>query len=74
MRPKGLPPDTQPCQRVLDWLIKHAPSACSPKVASRALRMPEGDVTTVLVGLAENGFAVRETSCYRAALDEDGVL
>lgn len=72
MRPKGLPPDTQPVQRVLDWLIKHSPSACSPKSAARALRMREPEVATVMVGLAGHGFVVRETACYRAAQDEDG--
>jgi hypothetical protein len=36
--------------------------------------MPEPDVNTVLVGLAGDGFAVREVHCYRAADEGDGEL
>lgn len=70
-RPKGMPPDRQPAQRVLDWLIKYAPSACSPRVISRALKTDELDAIMTLYVLEEGRFVVREESCWRAAGEED---
>jgi hypothetical protein len=71
LRPRGLPPDTQPRQRVLDWLIKYAPSACSPRAIGRALRMEELEVVMTLLVLEDGRFVVRESSCFRAAEEND---
>lgn len=70
-RPRGLPPDRRPVQRVLDWLIKHAPSACSPKATARALRMDENEVGLCMTTLEDGRFVVREHWCFRAVGDED---
>lgn len=74
-RPRGMPPDAQPVQRVLDWLIKYAPSACSPKATARALRMKEPTVATCMRWLGDNGFVVEESAphmaLFRAAGDDD---
>lgn len=71
MRPKGLPPDTQPRQRVLDWLIKYSPACSSPRTIARALRMDELDATMALLVLRDHGFVVKQTEGYRAALESD---
>ncbi len=70
-RPKGLPPDQHPRQRVLDWLIKYAPSAHMPTTVARALRMNELDVRMALILLEDGRFVVREEPCFRAAMDYD---
>lgn len=70
-RPRGQAPDAQPIQRVLDWLIKYAPSACSPKATARALRMKEPVVAQSMLWLGENRFVVREGFCFRAAGEDD---
>lgn len=72
MRPKGMPPDHQPVQRVLDWLIKYSPSACSPKATARALRMQEPVVAMSMAWLADGKFVVQDGFCFRAAGEEDG--
>lgn len=71
MRPRGVPPDTQPIQRVLDWLIKYSPSACSPRAIGRSLRMDELAVTMTLLVLEDGKFIVRESSCFRAVGEDD---
>ncbi len=70
-RPKGCPPDHQPVQRVLDWLIKYAPSACSPRAIGRALRLDELEATMVLLQLEDGRFVVRDHRCFRAAGEDD---
>lgn len=71
-RPKGVPPDRQPVQQVLDWLCKLAPSACDAGQAARELRLDEELAGRVLVGLGREGFAVREDGeCFRAADEDD---
>lgn len=74
VRPKGLPPDTQPRQRVLDWLIKYSPACSSPRTIARALRMDELDVTMAILLLEDFGFVVRIEGHFRAALDHDPPL
>ena len=66
-----MPPDRRPVQRVLDWLIKHSPSACSPKATARALRMREPEVGACMEVLENGRFVVRESWCYRAAGEDD---
>ncbi len=70
-RPKGLQPDTQPVQRVLDWLIKYSPSACSPRAIGRALRMDDLDTRMSLLMLEDGRFVIREDWCFRAAGEDD---
>lgn len=71
MRPKGVPPDTRPTQRVLDYLIKQAPSAVSPGVVAKATKLDELGAHLVLINLTDGRFAVREYSCYRAVEEDD---
>ena len=71
MRPKGLPPDTQPRQRVLDWLIKYEMYTHAPRTIARALRMNELDVIMSILQLEEGGFVVRVDHVFRAAQETD---
>ncbi len=69
-----MPPDRRPVQRVLDWLNTAAPSAYSEPYIAARLRMPEQEVSLIIVGLAEDGFVVREYTCVRAAREDDPEL
>lgn len=72
-RPKGMPPDVRPPQKVLDWLVKMAPSACSPPVIARAAKLDELAARLELMLLSDGRFVVREGECYRAAGEDDPV-
>ncbi len=69
-----MPPDRRPTQRVLDLLINAAPSAFAPPVVAKRLKMDEEEARFIIVGLARDGFVVREVACYRAASEHDPEL